>query len=62
MYKRGSYIEKNKMCVKERDKSPHHPLIILDWGYPPLIGKGTASPQYSFRPRDVQVNRFYDYG
>lgn len=37
MYKRGRYsvFVKHKICVKEEDKATHHPLLILDWGYPP---------------------------
>jgi hypothetical protein len=33
-------IENCDVCIKREDKETHHPHLILDWGYTPVLLKG----------------------
>ena len=38
----GWFSQKSIVCVKGEDKPTHHPLLTLDWDYPPAYWKGNC--------------------
>ena len=49
---KGRYSKKYWVCVKACDNTTHHPLLILDWGYPPaLTEENPSSPKLAVLTR-----------